>query len=131
MSVSFLQSDAYQRSLDVALKTLLWFFLILGVIVTLFPFLWSALLSTHDRSTMFSSQLTLYFSDQLFNNYERLLAIMPFWTAMFNSFKVAALGTLVSLLFCSMCGYALAVYRFRGRNLVFLVMVSSMMIPPF
>ncbi|SEO66778.1 carbohydrate ABC transporter permease [Aquisalimonas asiatica] len=130
MLTSLFQSDRYQRNLDVALKTLLWTFLLLGVFVTIFPFLWSILLSTHDRSTMFSSELTLYFSDQLINNYQRLMEIMPFWTAMYNSFKVSVLGTLVSLLFCSMCGYALAVYRFRGRNLVFLVMVCSMMIPP-
>ena len=130
MLTSLIQSDQYQRSIDVALKTLLWAVLLVGVFVTVFPFLWSMLLSTHDRSTMFGTEMTLHFGDQLLHNYERLLEIIPFWTAMYNSFKVSLLGTLVSLLFCSMCGYALAMYRFPGRNVVFLVMVCSMMIPP-
>jgi multiple sugar transport system permease protein len=52
------------------------------------------------------------------------------WLGMWNSFKVASLGTLFSLLFCSMCGYALAVYKFKGSNVIFGFMIGSMMIPP-
>lgn len=120
----------YQRSLDLTLKVLMWFILLLGVVVTVFPFLWSAILSTHDRSTMFGGGITLTFSDQLLNNYEQLLQIMPFWRAMFNSLQVAFLGTLFSLFFCSLVGYALAVFQFKGRNVLFGFMVCSMMIPP-
>ncbi|MFY0663461.1 MAG: carbohydrate ABC transporter permease [Natronospirillum sp.] len=125
-----LENEHYQRGIDIAGKLILWFILLLGVAVTVFPFIWSAILSTHDRSTMFSSSLTLNLSDQLINNYNQLQQIMPFWNAMFNSMKVAGLGTLFSLLFCSMIGYALAVYKFRGSTAIFTVMIGSMMIPP-
>ena len=128
--LSILNSEWYQRSVNITLKLLMWFFLLLGVVVTVFPFFWSAILSTHDRSTMFGGGLVLTLGDQLANNYTQLLQIMPFWTAMFNSFKVAFLGTLFSLLFCSLIGYALAVFRFKGKNLLFGMMICSMMIPP-
>lgn len=125
-----LENEHYQRGIDIAGKMILWFILLSGVVITVFPFIWSAILSTHDRSTMFSTTLTLNLSDQLVNNYHQLQQIMPFWNAMYNSMKVAGLGTLFSLLFCSMVGYALAVFKFRGRNLIFTVMICSMMIPP-
>lgn len=128
--LSILHSDWYQRSIQITLKILMWFFLLLGVVVTVFPFVWSSILSTHDRSTMFGGGLVLTLGDQLANNYSQLLEIMPFWTAMFNSFKVAFLGTAFSLLFCSLIGYALAVFRFKGKNLLFGMMICSMMIPP-
>lgn len=124
------ENPHYQRGISLAARTVLWAFLLLGVLLTIFPFFWGALLATHDRTTMFSSAFVLTFSDQLFNNYERLIDIMPFWIGMFNSFKIALIGTLVSLLFCSMCGYALAVFKFRGKSAIFTIMICSMMLPP-
>ena len=49
---------------------------------------------------------------------------------MFNSIYVAFLGTTISLLFCSMGGYAFAVFKFRGKNVLFGMLVGSMAIPP-
>lgn len=119
-----------RSTLRLVSKALLWSALLTGVVITIFPFLWSILLATHDRSTMFGSGLQLGIGTELLNNYERLLGIMNFWVGMFNSFSVAVLGTITSLLFCSMCGYALAVYTFRGRNVLFGMMICSMMLPP-
>ncbi|MGO1191887.1 carbohydrate ABC transporter permease [Vibrio casei] len=105
-------------------------FLILSAIMTVFPFLWSAILATRDRTEIFGVDLSFALGDSLAYNYEQLLAIMPFWQSMFNSFKVAFLGTTISLLFCSMGGYAFAVYKFKGKNALFGLLVGSMMIPP-
>lgn len=111
-------------------KAVMWAALISGVLVTVFPFVWSLMMSTHDRTTMFSSGLNLSLSDQLVNNYYRLLDTMDFWVGMLNSFSVSIIGTVASLLFCSMCGYALAVFEFRGRKVLFTMMICSMMLPP-
>ncbi|MDB1123541.1 carbohydrate ABC transporter permease [Vibrio algarum] len=104
--------------------------LIVSALITVFPFLWSALLSTRDRSEIFGSGISLMMGDSLTINYEKLLEIMPFWQAMFNSIYVAFLGTTISLLFCSMGGYAFAVFKFKGKNILFGMLVGSMMIPP-
>ena len=104
--------------------------LIVSALITVFPFLWSALLSTRDRSEIFGSGISLAIGDSLAINYEKLLQIMPFWQAMFNSIYVAFLGTTISLLFCSMGGYAFAVFKFRGKSILFGMLVGSMMIPP-
>ncbi|MCH8551929.1 MAG: carbohydrate ABC transporter permease [Natronospirillum sp.] len=127
---ALLENTHYQRGISIAARTVLWAFLLLGVFLTIFPFLWGGLLATHSRTSMFSSAFVLSFSDQLFVNYEELLRIMPFWLGMFNSFKVALIGTAVSLFCCSLVGYGLAVYKFRGRTTLFTIMVCSMMMPP-
>ncbi|GLS91567.1 sugar ABC transporter ATP-binding protein [Psychromonas marina] len=104
--------------------------LILSAILTVFPFIWSAILSTRDRSEIFSTTISFALGDSLAINYQRLLEIMPFWQAMFNSIYVAFVGTTISLLFCSMGGYAFAVFKFKGKSFLFAMLVGSMMIPP-
>jgi multiple sugar transport system permease protein len=104
--------------------------MILSAVITVFPFVWSALLSTRDRSEIFGMGLNFAIGDSLAFNYKTLLEIMPFWQAMFNSIYIACLGTTISLLFCSMGGYAFAVYQFKGKNVLFGMLVGSMMIPP-
>ncbi|ASA57390.1 carbohydrate ABC transporter permease [Vibrio gazogenes] len=106
------------------------FILIVSAIVTVFPFVWSALLSTRDRTEIFGSGISFAIGDSLAINYAKLQEIMPFWQAMFNSIYVAFLGTAISLLFCSMGGYAFGVFQFKGKKLMFGMLVGSMMIPP-
>lgn len=111
-------------------KAALYSLLAIGVFITVFPFLWSAILATHDRTTMFGRGISFTLGEHLATNYEQLLQLMPFWTGMSNSFSIAVIGTTVSLLFCSMGGYALATYKFKGKNTIFAIMIGSMMIPP-
>ncbi|MGR5335975.1 carbohydrate ABC transporter permease [Vibrio gigantis] len=113
-----------------SLMVMLGILLIVSAIITVFPFVWSALLSTRDRSEIFGSGISFAIGDSLMVNYAKLLEIMPFWKAMFNSIYVAFLGTTISLLFCSMGGYAFAVFKFRGKNVLFGMLVGSMAIPP-
>ncbi|CAM4284686.1 carbohydrate ABC transporter permease [Vibrio astriarenae] len=131
MSIQALKPS--DRTIEIATKILLIALaavLIVSAIITVFPFFWSALLSTRDRSEIFGTGISLAMGDSLSYNYQRLLEIMPFWQAMFNSIYVAFLGTTVSLLFCSMGGYAFAVYKFKGKSILFGMLVGSMMIPP-
>lgn len=124
------KTELAHRALKLLARAALWAALLSAVFMTVFPFFWSLLMATHDRSTMFGSGLNLAIGDQLANNYQRLLETMDFWVGMLNSFSVSIVGTAASLLFCSMCGYALAVFKFRGRNVLFTMMICSMMLPP-
>ncbi|GAL35157.1 carbohydrate ABC transporter permease [Vibrio wakamikoensis] len=123
-------SDRTVELLVKALMVLLAAILIVSAIITVFPFIWSALLSTRDRSEIFGTGISFAIGDSLAINYAKLQEIMPFWQAMFNSVYVAFVGTTISLLFCSMGGYAFAVHKFKGKNILFGMLVGSMMIPP-
>ncbi|EGG34638.1 MULTISPECIES: carbohydrate ABC transporter permease [Paenibacillus] len=54
---------------------------------------------------------------------------VPFYDFYFNSFKIAIITTLITLIISSMAGYALTKIRFKGRNLVFMALLSFMIIP--
>ncbi|GHB42994.1 sugar ABC transporter permease [Pseudovibrio japonicus] len=105
-------------------------FLMVSVCITIFPFVWVAMMGTHSRSEIYSSPPPFYFGTRLLENYEKLLEVMPFWTVLGNSLLVSVLGTIVTVLFCSMCAFGFFAYEFRGKNIVFGVMVASMMVPP-
>jgi len=100
------------------------------MLLTVFPFVWVALMGTHARVDIFSVPPPFYIGDRLAENYEKLLQLMPFWLIVFNSLFVSVLGTLGAIFFCSMCAYGFTAYHFRGKNFVFGIMIASMMVPP-
>lgn len=104
--------------------------MVIGVLLTIFPFVWVSMMGTHTRSEIFSSPPPFYFGDNLISNYERLLEIMPFWLVLWNSLYVSILGTIGAVFFCSMCAYGFFAYQFRGKNVIFGMMIASMMVPP-
>ena len=104
--------------------------MIAGVLVTIFPFVWVALMATHTRSDIFSSPPPFWIGGNLAQNYAKLLEVMPFWTILFNSLWVSVAGTAGAVLFCSMCAYGFFAYEFRGKNVIFGIMIASMMVPP-
>lgn len=65
----------------------------------------------------------------LFSNYPEALALEPFGRYFFNSTIVACLITVFRLLSCSLGAYAFARLVFRGRDLIFYVYLSTLMIP--
>jgi alpha-1,4-digalacturonate transport system permease protein len=64
-----------------------------------------------------------------FSNYSRGVTTFDFWTYLRNSVAVTLVATLLTLLINSMAAFGLSKYQFRGRNAIFLVIVSTLMIP--
>ncbi len=62
-------------------------------------------------------------------NYTQSFTRFNFMTYLRNSVVVTVTATLITLIINSMAAFALAKYRFRGRNLIFLVIISTLMIP--
>ncbi|MBR6234554.1 MAG: carbohydrate ABC transporter permease [Spirochaetales bacterium] len=58
------------------------------------------------------------------NNYNNI-----FFTAMLNSLIVAITCAVTTVFFSALCGYGLAKFHFKGRNVVFMAIMSTMMIP--
>jgi len=103
--------------------------LIFFALLAAFPFIWVALMSTHTRTEIFSNPPPFSFGSNLFSNYDKLLDIMRFWLVLGNSMSVAVIGTIASILFCAASAYGLVAFDFRGKGLVFTLIVGSMMIP--
>ncbi|GJM79187.1 hypothetical protein HMSSN139_16830 [Paenibacillus sp. HMSSN-139] len=64
-----------------------------------------------------------------FANYEKVFSMIPFGRYYANSIAVALLITVVTVLLCTMAGYAFAKLKFPGRNLLFMLFLITLMIP--
>ncbi|WP_327091970.1 carbohydrate ABC transporter permease [Nonomuraea sp. NBC_01738] len=64
------------------------------------------------------------------DNFVTVFAKSPLLSWVWNTFFYAALGTLFTLLSSVPVAYALARFRFRGRRLAFLLVITMMMLPP-
>ncbi len=63
------------------------------------------------------------------DNYIEGVESFNFWTYLRNSVVVTITATILTLLFNSMAAFALAKYRFKGRDAIFLIMISTLMVP--
>lgn len=104
----------------------------LGMATMLIPFYFMFVFATHTRSEIFAVPPPLWFGDAFSSNLSLLLEKVPnFWRNFAMSTYVAVMSTLLTLLFCSMGGYAFAMYDFRYKNQIFAVVMATLLIPPF
>lgn len=70
-------------------------------------------------------------SDVKFGNYPRALAPdkMNFWPALSNTVVITVLCVIGQVISCSLVGFGFARFKFRGRNILFMVMLSTLMLP--
>ncbi|SKB00989.1 carbohydrate ABC transporter membrane protein 2, CUT1 family [Agreia bicolorata] len=97
----------------------------------LVPIWWLFIGSTKSRE-QFSSTAGLWFADfNLFTNIADLFAYNDgvYLRWMLNSIVYASFGALLGTLFAAMCGYALAKYRFPGRELIFNTVLGGVLVP--
>ncbi|MDO4339259.1 MAG: carbohydrate ABC transporter permease [Eubacteriales bacterium] len=106
-----------------------YFILILAAIISVFPFVWTFLASTHTNTQIFQLEYTLKAGSNFSENLKNLLNVAPYWRNMANSIFIAGIYTVFVLLFDSMAGYAFAKFDFKGKNLIFFLCIASMFIP--
>lgn len=108
-----------------------WTFLVLGGLTMLAPFYFMFVFSTHLRSDIFSVPPPLWFGPHFMDNLGILMSKIPFWKNLGWSLYVGALSTGLTLLFCSMAGFAFAAYDFRFKKMLFGLVMGTMLIPAF
>lgn len=117
-----------RRSRRIARFTL-YLVLILVSLVMLLPFYWMFVLSTHATHDIFSFPPPLVFGANLPQNFTAMNQSVDFLRYFGNSVFVTLSNTALVLLFCSMGGYAFAIYRFPGKRILFSILLGTMMIP--
>jgi multiple sugar transport system permease protein len=108
-----------------------WLCLILGALVMLGPFYFMFVFATQSRADIFSVPPPLFFGDYFFENMRILVGKIPFWINLGWSLYIGFMSTALTLLFCSMAGYAFAVYEFRFKNALFALVMGTMLVPSF
>ncbi len=97
--------------------------------VVLIPFYWMIITSLKDYSEIFSFPPQWFPNPIKWSNYAELFRDYPYHRYFFNSLYIAALVTVGTCLFASLAAYAIAKITFPWRNAIFLILLSSMMIP--
>lgn len=107
--------------------------LVLAVVGVLFllPLLWMISSSLKTGITVFSSDFKWVPDNPQWKNYVTVLTskTKPILTMYYNSLKIALLTIVGQLLVSSLAAYAFAKINFKGKNIVFILLLGSMMIP--
>lgn len=102
-----------------------------GALVMTAPFWFMFVFATHARGEIFNLPPPLWFGDDLAANLGILTERLPFWRNLGWSLYVALMSTALTLLFCSMAGYAFALMEFRFKKPLFLLVMMTMLLPSF
>lgn len=103
--------------------------LVLGIVLgllTVFPLVW--MVSGSFKTAAEVNSATLLPSAPTLDNYRYVFTEVPFLRYMLNSFFISATITVLALWFHSMAAYALARLKFRGRDTIFLLIFSTLLV---
>lgn len=117
-----------------------WALLVIIAIATLTPFVWLAAAAIKESNVLmkylflppvaeWEAGLGWTSFRKLFQPRPSLQGPVQFWQYLLNSVFLASAATIIQTLFCSMGGFALSKYRFRGQRAVMLFMIGSMTLP--
>lgn len=109
-------------------RGIVWVVVVFGALGMLIPFLWMVLTSLKTDQEAFAVPPTIVTSPQ-WHNWSDAWGIAPFGRFFFNSFFVSVCVTVGSVLINSLAAYGFAKHEFRGRNLLFLGLLGTLMIP--
>ncbi|MDR8411989.1 carbohydrate ABC transporter permease [Nonomuraea sp. 3-1Str] len=110
-------------------RTLVYVVLVAAVVATLVPFAWMYLGSVKTQSELLRRPPTWWPETFTPDNFGTWFGRLNFPTFFVNSVVVAGFTVLGTLLFCSMVGYALAKLDFAGKRVVFVLVLTTLMVP--
>ena len=103
--------------------------LLFFVVFMLAPFYWIVVTSLKDSTEVFAKPLTYWPKSLTFENYRYLFAELGFSKYFANSIFVSVLTTVIVTLLSLIAGYAMSRYRFKGKSVVYLVLLCTQMFP--
>ena len=110
-------------------KAVIYIVLLLGCVITLAPFIWMFLTSMKTSVEAVSVPPTILPRSWNTDAYTSLGSKLPFFQMYWNTILTSVIIVAGQLLLCSVAGYAFARIRFPGRNFLFILCLSVLMIP--
>jgi multiple sugar transport system permease protein len=110
-------------------RIVLYAILVVGLLLLVGPFVWMLLGAFKPQAEFLRLPPTWLPENPTFDNFERLLSRLDFPRFFLNSAIVAAVITAGNLVFAPMLGWALAKLEFRGKRLILLLVLATLMLP--
>lgn len=101
----------------------------LAALIFVSPLVYAFFSALKPNEEIFSMPPTLIGSEVRWSNFAEVFEYGPFWTYIGNSLFVATAATLVVLAVSTTAGYAFGRLRWRGRDLVFILFLATLMVP--
>lgn len=119
-----------EKMLSFLLRFIVYIIIVIGALAILSPFLWMFSTALKLPEAVLSTPPQLIPKQVSLCNFQEVFTRARFDRYLLNTVLVAAVGTIVCLLSSTLGGYIFAKYKFRGKELAFWGLVSTMMIPP-
>jgi cellobiose transport system permease protein len=103
--------------------------LVVGLLLSAFPFYWAVIMSTHASSQIFSYPPKLLPGSHFLQNARHLFENVDFFGSMLNSLLVACSVTFLVLFFDSLAAFVFAKFAFPGKNVLFALLMVIFMVP--
>jgi multiple sugar transport system permease protein len=113
----------------VLVNSSIYMLLIFVALIVLFPIVWMILTSFKAESEVQLYPPTILPKVWTLDAYNQVLLLYPFLRFLLNSFLISVGVTIGTLISCSMAAFALVHLRFRGREVLFLVILGTLMVP--
>ena len=123
------KTTASQRIVQIAVRVMVYAFLIAMAVVVLFPFYWMIISSLKTLDEYRLSQPTFFPQTIMFSNYANAFTTASLGRLFINTMIVGVASTLLSLIITVLSAFAFARLEFKGRELLFSGLLATMMIP--
>lgn len=111
-------------------KTIAYILLIVGSIICLIPFLWMLSASFKDPAFIFSEPVQWIPKPWLWSNYVTAFERMPFALYTWNTLEITFFSVIGLIFSSSFVAFGFARMRFPGRDVLFIILLATMMLPP-
>jgi multiple sugar transport system permease protein len=105
--------------------------LLVVAIIILFPFFWMISTAFKPNTDIIKRPPIFLPTEPTLKHFQKVFAEIPYFRTLYNSLFVSGMTTLITIFFSTMVGYAIAKYKVVGLNVIFILILSGLMIPPF
>ena len=106
-----------------------WLVLVVGALVVAFPLYWMFATAVRPKKEIFGGGLDLMPSTFVWSNFSDAWNKLPWDQFYINYLAIVAIAVPVTVFINLLAGYTFAKYKFPGRDILFLLMISTLMIP--
>jgi alpha-1,4-digalacturonate transport system permease protein len=107
----------------------IWLLLAAGAVIMIFPVYWMFATAVRPKGEVFSGNAGLVPSSIVWRNFGEAIERVPFVSWVTNSLVITVVAVVITVTINLLCGYAFAKFRFAGRDILFLAVLSALMIP--
>ena len=118
-----------QRIMNIAVKILVYTFLIVMALIVVFPFYWMIISSLKDLAEYRLPVPTLFPQRIMWGNYVEAFSAANLGRLFINTIIVGVVSTILSLVITVLSAFAFARLEFKGKNALFAALLATMMIP--